>query len=250
MSKPRVNGKRKALDGKVKDRSVRVEQRDKIGFDLPIDVKFTLTPKQQEFIRIAADKKTKFLLVTGAPGTSKSYLAVLAALQALKEKRAGEIHYIRQPVESSSFNIGFLKGEASSKLAPYMEVLNCKLREFLPDGTIKQLQKEERIKTNTPGFMRGASLNVSYTICDEAQNFLVKDFLLMMTRLGKFSKMIFAGDLRQSDIKDSGFERVFNLFDNQESRDQGIFTFKFGREDIVREEVIAFILDKFEVLGK
>jgi phosphate starvation-inducible protein PhoH len=250
MHKPKSGGKRKMLSGSVKDKSIHVEQSSKIGFELTVDAKFQLTPKQLEFVRLASDKKTKFLLATGAPGTSKSYLAVYAALLALKEKKVSDIHYIRQPVESSSFNIGFLKGEASSKLAPYMEVLNCKLREFLTDGAIKQLEKEERLKTNTPGFMRGASLNVSYVICDEAQNFLVKDFLLLMTRLGKFSKMIFTGDLRQSDIKDSGFERVFNLFDNEESRNQGIHTFRFGREDIVREEVIAYILDKFEVLGK
>lgn len=68
--------------------------------------------------------------------------------------------------------------------------------------------------------------------------------------MGKFSKLVMTGDTRQVDTKTSGFERVYNLFDNESSANQGIRTFKFSKEDIVREPMIGFILDQFEILAE
>lgn len=232
----------------IKDNSPKVPQRDKIKYNLSIEPKFELTEKQKEFISLLNDKKTKIVLVKGPAGSAKSFLAVYAALLALNEKKIGEILYLRNPVESSSFSVGLLPGELGDKMAPYLGPLNDKLNELIPKSDIAKLHKEERIKGNTIGFIRGASYNATYILIDEAQSLTKKDFLLSMTRLGKFSKMIFMGDIRQSDIKNSGFDTVHNLFDNEESKEQGIVTFKFGKEDIVREKVISFILDKFEEL--
>jgi phosphate starvation-inducible PhoH-like protein len=97
--------------------------------------------------------------------------------------------------------------------------------------------------------MRGRSINASVIFIDEAQNLEIKDFLTCITRMGKFSKVIIAGDTRQSDIKHSGFLQVYNLFDNPESLDNGIVTFKFGIEDIMRDPSLQFIIKKFEALS-
>jgi phosphate starvation-inducible protein PhoH len=68
--------------------------------------------------------------------------------------------------------------------------------------------------------------------------------------MGKFSKLILIGDMRQSDIKNSGFEATYNLFDNKKSVDKGIHTFKFGTEDIMRNDILAYIIEKFEELSE
>lgn len=233
----------------IEDKSSYVHQRDKVGFALDISLKFNLTEKQKEFLALVEDKKVKILLCKGPSGTSKSYLSIYAGLMALKNKKVGELLYLRNPVESSSHELGFLPGDQSSKIAPYLSVLMEKLHELLPSPQIKELEKYERIKGNSIGFLRGASLNATFVCADEVQNFSVKDFLLVMTRMGKFSKCILTGDTRQSDVRDSGFEKVFNLFDNDKAKNNGIYTFKFTKEDIVREPMIGFIIDQFEILG-
>lgn len=234
MKKPKVVG--------GLDKSVHVHQSDKINFDLKIDLKFQLTPKQKEFIELLEDKNTKWVFLRGSAGSAKSYIAIYAGLLALKAKKVSHLSYIRQPVESSSHNLGFLPGTADEKIKPYLMPLMDKLGELLNREYIKRLEKENRIQGNTLGFIRGASYNANFIIADESQNFSVSDFLLAMTRKGRFSKMVFCGDIRQSDVKNSGFSTVYNLFDNEESKKQGIHTFKFGREDIMREESIIYIL--------
>lgn len=232
------------------DKSIHVHQNAKIEFDLKINQKFQLTPNQEKFLEIVSDKKTKIVLVQGPAGSSKSYIAIYAALLALKNKKISELHYWRNPVESSNYALGFLPGLASDKIKPYLMPLEAKCLELISAADFKRLEKEERVKGQTIGFIRGASINASYIFVDEASNLTVNEFLTCMTRIGKFSTMIFAGDKRQIDCKNSGFEKVFALFDNEESKEKGIITFKFGREDIVREEIISYILDKFEILGK
>ena len=238
---------------KEKDKSIYVHQSSKIDFDLNVTLKFALTPNQQKFVDLIEDKKTKIVICRGPAGSGKSYYAIYAALKALKEKRIGEIYYIRQPVESSSFSIGWLKGGSEDKLKPFLQPMMDKIVELVPPQQIKLLDKEERFKGLTIGHLRGLSINASYVISDEVQNFLRQDFLLAMTRIGLFSKLIMTGDTRQSDLPNSrqgDFERVYNLFDNEESKQNGIFTFSFGKEDIVRAPFIGFVLDKFEILGK
>jgi phosphate starvation-inducible protein PhoH len=66
--------------------------------------------------------------------------------------------------------------------------------------------------------------------------------------MGRFSKLILIGDIRQSDIKNSGFEKIYNLFDDKKSADKGIVTFKFGTDDIMRNDILAYIIEKFEQL--
>jgi len=232
---------------KSQDKSPVVPQRDKIEGMLDIR-ELNWTDKQKEFIRLLQEKNTKILLCKGPAGTAKSLLSVYAALKALNEKKIGEIFYIRNPVESSTHNLGFLKGDLHSKLDPYLQPLMDKLHELLPKQQVERLLKEERVKGLPVGFLRGLSINASYIICDEAQNLSIHDLLLITTRMGKFSKLILIGDIRQSDIKNSGFDKVYNLFEDKKSLEKGIITFKFGSEDIMRNDILSYIIEKFEEL--
>jgi len=230
---------------KLEDKSPVVPQRDKIEGFLSIR-ELQWTDNQKKFIQLVQEKNTKIIICKGPAGTAKSLLSVYTALNAINNKKIGEIFYVRNPVESSTHNLGFLKGDLHSKLDPYLQPLMDKLHELLPKQQVERLLKEERVKGLPVGFLRGLSINASYIICDEAQNLSIHDLLLITTRMGKFSKLILIGDIRQSDIKNSGFEKIYNLFDDKQSGDKGIYTFKFGTDDIMRNDILAYIIEKFE----
>ena len=232
---------------KIADRSPIVPQRDKIETLLNIR-ELNWTDNQKKFIELIGNKETKIVFCKGPAGTAKSLLSVYVALNAINSKKIGEIFYIRNPVESSTHNLGFLKGDLHSKLDPYLQPLMDKLHELLPKSQVERLLKEERVKGLPVGFLRGLSINASYIICDEAQNLSIHDLLLITTRMGRFSKLILIGDIRQSDIKNSGFEKIYNLFSDKKSFYKGIITFKFGTDDIMRNDVLAYIIEKFEEL--
>jgi len=244
-----MSKKTKASGGGVEDTSPRVHQRDKISAALKIRA-LPWSDKQKELLSILEDKTTKIVFVTGPAGSAKTCCAVYAALKSLNEKRVSDILYLRQPVESSTHNIGFLKGSIEDKIDPYQAPLDDKLSEFLSDSEINILRKDERLHTIPIGFLRGRSFACQYIIFDEAQNGDKHDLLLVMTRLGKFSKLIITGDTSQSDIKQSALEKVSAVFDSEESRSHGIHVFKFGKEDIFRNEVLSHVIEKFEEMNQ
>lgn len=244
-----MSKKTKASGGGAVDNSPKVHQRNKINFDLKIRG-FPWSPKQQELLKILEDKTTKIVFITGPAGSAKTCCSIYAALKSLSEKRVSDILYLRQPVESSTHNIGFIPGEVGLKMNPYQAPLDEKLGEFLSESEIANLHKDERLHTIPIGFLRGRSFNSNYIIFDEAQNGDKHDLLLVMTRLGKFSKLIITGDTSQSDIKQSALEKVSAIFDSEESRSHGIHVFRFGKEDIFRNEVLSHVIEKFEEMNQ
>lgn len=208
------------------------------------------TDKQKEFIKLANDKNTKVIITRGVAGTSKTLLAVYSSLQKIKDKKISEIYYSRVPVESSVHGIGYIKGTSEEKMSPYTQPLVDKLNELLPIPHVKALMMDERIVGVPLGFLRGLNISNASFIMDEAQNCRVEDFLLVMTRMANFSTLFICGDAQQSDIKQSGFNKVFELFDKDCAKERGIHTFEFGKEDIVRSEILSYIIEQFEYIRK
>jgi len=227
-----------------KDTSPVIPQRSKIGKLLTIGQR-ELTEKQKQFLELAGDKNTKVVFVSGPAGTSKTYMAVYTALQLLNQRRVSDLIYIRAAVESADSKIGFLPGEADDKMAPYLQPLLDKLSELLPKNDIDMLQKEERISAIPIGFLRGLNWNAKVIITDEAQNMTYKELFTLITRTGEFSKVFILGDPDQADINGkSGFIKMRDQFDDAESREHGIHVFKFTDDDIVRSELVKFIIKK------
>jgi phosphate starvation-inducible protein PhoH and related proteins len=227
-----------------KDTSPIIPQRNKIRNLLTIYQR-ELTEKQNQFLDLAADKNTKLLFVSGPAGTSKTYLAVYHALNMLNERRVSDLIYIRSAVESSDSKLGFLPGEANEKMAPYLAPLLDKLSELLPKSDVDSLQKEERITAIPVGFLRGLNWNAKVIIADEAQNMTYKELFTLITRTGEFSRMMILGDPDQNDINGkSGFKKMVDVFDDDESRSQGIHVFRFTDDDIVRSGLVQFIIKK------
>jgi len=122
-----------------------------------------------------------------------------------------------------------------------------KLAELLPKRDIEILQKENRLDSIPLGFLRGLNWNAKCIVADEAQNMTVKEITTLITRVGEFSKVFILGDPDQSDINGkSGFTKIMNAFDDDESKENGIYTFKFTEEDIVRSTLVKYIVKKLK----
>ena len=177
-------------------------------------------------------------------------MAVYAALNLLAINREWDMTYIRSIAESADRGIGSLPGTVDEKFMPFLIPLEDKMEEIITAPTMVNLRKEQIINVLPVNFVRGASWTNKVVICDEAQNFSKKELITLITRIGEQSKLFICGDLMQSDIRFSGFNDFINLFDDEESRARGIHVFHFGKEDIYRSEILKFIVEKLEQLGK
>jgi phosphate starvation-inducible protein PhoH and related proteins len=232
----------------IKDTSPRVHQREKIDYTLNLRG-LDWTEKQKAFIELATHKDTKIVFLSGPAGTSKSILAVYCALLLLNQKRVSDLVYVRTIVESASQSMGTLPGDENSKLKFFVSVLNDKLEELLPAGDIKKLNIDERVKGMPVNYLRGASYNAKAVIIDEAQNGTFNELVTCLTRIGKFTKYFVLGDPMQTDLRhkeQSGFKPMFDIFNTEESRAQGIYCVEFGKEDIMRSEILKFIIEQIE----
>jgi len=231
----------------TKDKSNFVGQRNKLAKTLDIHYHYPITSKQQELLDIILDKQTKVVFVSGPAGTAKTLIGVYAGLLLLNEKKVSDILYIRSVIESASKSLGALPGEIGLKFEPYIMPLNDKLEEMLSKSDIEFLHKDKRIEGIPINFLRGSSHNVKYILSDESQNLNTKELTTLITRLGQFSKMIICGDPMQSDINgSSGFAKMADLFNDEESRGHGIRYFSFTRDDIVRSVTLRYIMERLE----
>lgn len=195
---------------------------------------------------ILIDSPEHLYLTNNCIVTHNTSLAVYCSLMKLLEKKVGEIVYIRAPIESCSKGIGYLQGGKDEKMSPYLEPAMDHLRTFLDEASIRHLVQEGRIKIEPFGFIKGRTFNVSSIIMDEAEDLSIQELELIMTRIGKFSTIFLLGDVRQSNIRNSGFDKVFRAFNSEKLQNAGIYTFEFTKEDCVRNEITALILDTFE----
>jgi len=232
------------------DKSAKVHQREKIKNELTIK-ELKWTDKQKTFIDAALDKETKIMMVNGPAGSSKSVLATYCALKLLNEKRISDIIYIRSAVESSDSKLGFLPGDADEKLHVYNLPFLEKLDELLPRAEVDKLEKDKRVSMYPVNYSRGMSWNAKCIIFDEAQNSTQKEIITVLTRLGRFSKCFVLADPNQTDLpsgKGGAFERMFNLFSDEDSIANGVKSFQFTEDDIMRSELVKFLVKKFKEL--
>lgn len=208
---------------------------------------FPLTDNQTAFYYQSQQEKTNMMFVDGPAGSAKTYIAVYSALELLKDRHVDQIIYIRSVVESSSRSIGALPGELEDKFSPYSMPLVDKLNEILDKFTIKSLMEQEYVKAIPVNFVRGLTFNKSVVIIDEAQNMNRSELTTILTRFGRDTKYIVCGDGKQSDIKDSGFAKVFELFDTEFSRKNNIHCTKFDVHDINRSHILRHITQVLSV---
>jgi phosphate starvation-inducible protein PhoH len=189
------------------------------------------------------------VFLSGPAGTSKSVLAVYCSLLLLNQKKVSDLIYVRTIVESASISLGSLPGTVESKVEHFISVLNDKLEELLSTGDIKKLYADERIKGLPVNYLRGASYNAKVVILDEFQNATFSEIVTALTRIGKFTKYFVLGDPMQTDLRhkeQSGFKPMFDIFNTEQARAEGIYCVEFGKEDIMRSEILKFIVEQIE----
>ena len=176
----------------------------------------------------------------GPAGTGKTYLAVAVAVSMLKKKQTRKIILARPAVEAGE-KLGFLPGDMQAKVNPYLRPLFDALEDMMDFGQMKKFMELDIIEVIPLAFMRGRTLNEAMIICDEAQNTSVLQMLMVLTRLGRGSKMIITGDITQIDLgpgqKSGMVEAIGKL-----RRIKGIATVELTRKDIVRHRLVQNIV--------
>lgn len=217
--------------------------------DFKINEDYKLTPNQVAFLVKALQQDTRMCMVDGPAGTAKTYLAVLTALKLLNRKQVDNIVYIRSIVESASRSMGALPGELEEKFAPWSMPLIDKLQEITTAGAGSNLMNKGYIKCIPVNFTRGLTFKNACVIIDEAQNMTKSELTTILTRFGENSKYIVVGDTYQADIGErSGFKNIYKAFDDPICVENGISAFKFDEEDIVRSEILRFIVERLNTV--
>lgn len=183
------------------------------------------------------------IFVSGPAGTGKTWLAAALAAQELEAKRISGIVVTRPVVEVGGEEIGFLPGELEEKFAPWFDPFRDVLEERLGTGPLEYHLKRKNIEAKPLAFMRGKSYRDLWVILDEAQNTSPSQMKMLLTRLGKGSKMVILGDVKQSDIKGtSGLQDAIRRLGGLPR----VHHHEFTRADIVRHDLVAKILERYE----
>lgn len=205
-----------------------------------------LTPKQKEFYDILSAPDIRIVFIGGPAGTSKTFLSVYTALDLYNDNKDLKILYLRSVVESAERSLGYLKGDMDDKFGPYMAPLLDKVDELLNSIEKQQLQNKKVLEAEPINFLRGCTWRDKIVIVDEAQNMSIKELTTILTRIGRGSKLFICGDSLQSDIKNSGFDKLATLFADETSRRHGIASISFDKSDIIRDKIITYIVEKIE----
>lgn len=215
--------------------------------DINVKNKFKLSNVHKDFYHKAICDNSKVLFADGPAGSAKTYMAVYAALTLLQQRKIDKIYYVRSAVESASKSLGFLPGEIGDKFGPWVVPLQEKIEELVTVPEAKKIVSSGLIEAVPINFWRGRTASSAVVIVDEAQNLTREECKTIITRIGDGTKYIFLGDILQSDIgHKSGFADFMNVFDDEESVEKGIYTFKFTEQEIVRSEILKFIIKKLE----
>jgi len=184
----------------------------------------------------------------GPAGTGKTYLAVACAVEALNAEKIRRIILVRPAVEAGE-RLGFLPGDLSQKVDPYLRPMYDALYEMLGFDRVARFIERNVIEVAPLAFMRGRSLNDSFIILDEAQNTTVEQMKMFLTRIGFGSKAVVTGDVTQTDLpagKLSGLRHVTAVL-------QGVngigFSF-FEAQDVVRHPLVQRIVQAYEARGE
>ncbi|MDQ2702941.1 MAG: PhoH family protein [Pseudomonadota bacterium] len=180
----------------------------------------------------------------GPAGTGKTFLAVAMAVEALNESRVQRLVLVRPAVEAGE-KLGFLPGDLSQKVDPYLRPLYDALYEMLGVEKVVKLLEKNVIEIAPLAYMRGRTLNDAFVILDEAQNTSVEQMKMFLTRIGFGSTAVVTGDLTQVDLpkhQKSGLKDALEVLRGVD----GIgFTF-FEAKDVVRHPLVAKIVNAYD----
>lgn len=200
------------------------------------------TSNQGKYIRALENPEIDVVVSTGPAGTGKTYLAVLAAIKALRSKEIERLVLTRPAVGVDDEQHGFLPGDLNAKMEPWTRPLLDVLREYYSIKEIEYMVKEQIIEIAPLAFMRGRTFKYSWVILDESQNCTSLQMKMLLTRIGEGTKIIITGDIEQSDRKKT--ENGLMDLENRLLRYSipGLELCKFDLEDVQRHHMINQII--------
>jgi len=199
-------------------------------------------PNQKHYLSRIVSHDINFGI--GPAGTGKTYLAVASAVAALQQEQIDRIILTRPAVESGE-RLGFLPGDLSQKIDPYLRPLYDALYEMLGFDYVAKLIERNIIEVAPLAYMRGRSLNDSFVILDEAQNTTVEQMKMFLTRIGFGSKVIVTGDVTQVDLPRGQMSGLRHVIDVLSDVNEISFTF-FKAKDVVRHPLVQRIVTAYQ----
>ncbi|MBR0513763.1 MAG: PhoH family protein [Clostridia bacterium] len=197
---------------------------------------------QQNYVNAIHQNMLTFAI--GPAGTGKTYLAMALAVMALKNKEAERIILTRPAVEAGE-KLGFLPGDLTQKVDPYLRPLYDAMYDFMGADSYSRLLERGTVEVAPLAYMRGRTLSDAFIILDEAQNTTSEQMKMFLTRMGFHSKVIVTGDITQTDLppgKQSGLSEAISLLKGI----PGIGIVELTGKDIVRHELVQKIVEAYE----
>ena len=200
------------------------------------------TPRQVAYLKAIQEHDITFGI--GPAGTGKTYLAVASAVDAFERDLVERIILTRPAVEAGE-RLGFLPGDLTQKIDPYLRPLYDALYDLMGHDRVSKLYEKHAIEIAPLAFMRGRTLNHAFIILDEAQNTTPEQMKMFLTRIGIGAKAVVTGDLTQVDLpkgQKSGLREARDIL----KKVRGLAFTEFTKEDVVRHPLVARIVAAYE----
>ena len=208
-----------------------------------IDNKFIKVKNINQFKYLETIDDSTITFGVGPAGTGKTFLAVASAVKMYSENKIKKIVLTRPAVEAGE-RLGYLPGDLSQKIDPYLVPLFDSLEYFFGNETLQYLIGKRNIEIVPLAYMRGRTLNDACIILDEAQNATISQIKMFLTRLGENSKMIITGDETQIDLNNKTFSGLKKTRKTLSAIDE-VSVLEFENTDIVRNKIVSKILEIF-----
>ena len=202
------------------------------------------TEGQKRYLAALTKPENGLVFGAGPAGTGKTFLAVAVGLSELLS-RARERLIIARPAVEAGERIGFLPGGFEEKVDPYLMPIWDALRELAGADTLEALKRNKAIEVAPLAFMRGRTLKNAFVIVDEAQNATVQQMKMVLTRLGRGSRMAVTGDPSQIDLPDrtpSGLAHAIGILKGVKA----VEVCRFSGEDVVRHDLVGRIIERYD----
>ncbi len=201
------------------------------------------TPRQVHYVEALRDQALDLIFGVGPAGTGKTFLAVAAAVEALKQERVDRIIVTRPAVEAGE-KLGYLPGDLADKVDPYLAPIWDAFRSQINENDLKTRRERRQIEVAPLGFMRGRTLSNAFVIVDEAQNATILQMKMVLTRLGEGSRMVVTGDPSQIDLlraDQSGLAHAISILEHIAA----VEVIRFAAQDVVRHRLVAHIVEAY-----